>query len=315
MATLEDLRIPEIKKILRDVEVDATDILAAKTKFELLELAELHGIVSVPDEWTIKKIKERRRQQRDKAIDSANSLAAKAENDASGQRQGLLGKGMSFFSRREATMRPDMELRSTTVAGGSAISVVEGAGKPPTTPAGGSREAQGSLASRMSERRLERAKGRASERGRHNQVPLTPVRPPLFRTLGELKMAGLDDEGALQAIVDARASHSLPPTGHAADPGLISLAELRAAGFSPAQLSRTAFSAKLLKEVGYAASEMLGDPKISPTVLRELGVGAAPLIEAGLSTFQLRAAGFKPVRARAGREREREGGRERGREG
>jgi len=97
------------------VEVDATDILAAKTKFELLELAELHGIVSVPDEWTIKKIKERRRQQRDKAIDSANSLAAKAENDASGQRQGLLGKGMSFFSRREATMRPDMEYIRYTV--------------------------------------------------------------------------------------------------------------------------------------------------------------------------------------------------------
>ena len=52
MATLDELPIPEIKKILRGCEVNATDILAAKTKFELIELAKYNGITGPPDEWT-----------------------------------------------------------------------------------------------------------------------------------------------------------------------------------------------------------------------------------------------------------------------
>ena len=67
MGSLEDLKLPEIKKILRSCEVDPTDILAAKTRYELLELARFNGITTIPDEWTIAKIKQQKQLAKTKA--------------------------------------------------------------------------------------------------------------------------------------------------------------------------------------------------------------------------------------------------------
>ena len=68
-SSLEELKLPEIKKILRSCEVDPTDILAAKTRFELLELAAANGITDVPDEWTLNKIRQQKQLERDQARD------------------------------------------------------------------------------------------------------------------------------------------------------------------------------------------------------------------------------------------------------
>lgn len=102
MATLEDLKIPEIKKILRGCDIDATDILAAKTRFELIELAHYNGIYDVPDEWTIAKIKQQRLEARAQASATANSIGGGEANEPSGNGKGkgggggLLGKGASM---------------------------------------------------------------------------------------------------------------------------------------------------------------------------------------------------------------------------
>ena len=55
--SIEALRAPEIKLILRAFSVDPVLILDAKTKMDLVELARHHGITCVPDEWTLQKLK------------------------------------------------------------------------------------------------------------------------------------------------------------------------------------------------------------------------------------------------------------------
>ena len=55
--SIEALRAPEIKLILRAFSVDPVLILDAKTKMDLVELARHHGITSMPDEWTLQKLK------------------------------------------------------------------------------------------------------------------------------------------------------------------------------------------------------------------------------------------------------------------
>jgi hypothetical protein len=57
MASMEALTIVEIKRTLRGCSIPPQEILAARTKVELIELAQRHGIKGVPDEWTIEKIK------------------------------------------------------------------------------------------------------------------------------------------------------------------------------------------------------------------------------------------------------------------
>ena len=74
MATLGELPIPQIKKLLRMCDIEAVHILAAKTKIELLELAASHGIVNVPDEWTLEMI--RQEQARRQAIALAKLTVA-----------------------------------------------------------------------------------------------------------------------------------------------------------------------------------------------------------------------------------------------
>ena len=104
-SSLEDLKVPEIKKILRGCEVDPTDILAAKTRMELLELARFNGIVEVPDEWTIAKIKQQRMKAKEKAMAASNAPATDALVPSAPGGKGMASKAMSFFSRREATLR------------------------------------------------------------------------------------------------------------------------------------------------------------------------------------------------------------------
>ena len=89
MATLEELKIPDIKKILRSCDIDPTDILAAKTRVELLELARHNGIVDVPDEWTIAKIKQQRQEARWRRMEAELDVAAAAA-PAAGWRHGSL---------------------------------------------------------------------------------------------------------------------------------------------------------------------------------------------------------------------------------
>ena len=59
MATMAELSIPQIKRLLRACDVPPTSVLAATTKLELVELAGNHGIVQVPDEWTMEMIKQK----------------------------------------------------------------------------------------------------------------------------------------------------------------------------------------------------------------------------------------------------------------
>ena len=79
MGSLEELKLPEIKKILRSCDVDPTDILAAKTRYELIELAHSNGITDVPDEWTLNKIKSQKQLERQQATAAADTLAGRAE--------------------------------------------------------------------------------------------------------------------------------------------------------------------------------------------------------------------------------------------
>ena len=59
-ANMHEQDLFEIKRILRQCDIDPQDILAAKDKIQLVDLAHKNGIKQVPDEWSIQKIKARR---------------------------------------------------------------------------------------------------------------------------------------------------------------------------------------------------------------------------------------------------------------
>ena len=133
-----------------------------------------------------------------------------------------------------------------------------------------------STASCMAQRRLERAQGRASERGPSGTGPRrkTPGggssssngesgsasaaanRGKQFRTLGELKAIGFT-QAHMEQVLEARAKLPEPPTGDAADPGLVSLTELKEMGYRPGGLVKAGFPPKMLKEHGYSLLELL----------------------------------------------------------
>ena len=83
------------------------------------------------------------------------------------------------------------------------------------------------------------------------------------------------------AVVALREKRPEPPTGEEADPGLVSLAELKELGHTPASLSKAGFTPQQLHGVGYSASDLLGDPKISASTLKTLDYGPAALKELG----------------------------------
>jgi len=173
---LADLGIPEIKKILRGCEVDSTDILAAKTKIELIELAKHNGITGLPDEWTIAKIKQKRQEAKDDRNKQVVGLSG-AANVA----EPVVVVSRSFFSQRpvppsprtQAALTDNMDMDMDTPRPGVLPNVAQ-------TMSG---------ASRTAARRLERAKGRASER-------LTPKAAPAN---GQLRGAPAVVEAKLQA--------------------------------------------------------------------------------------------------------------------
>ena len=57
MAAIDTMPLHELKRTLRHCAVNPVQILGARTKEDLVELAKSHGIFKVPDEWTIEKIK------------------------------------------------------------------------------------------------------------------------------------------------------------------------------------------------------------------------------------------------------------------
>ena len=83
---MADLPIPQIKNILRACNIEPVHILGAKTKPELVELAESLGIIMVPEEWTMDKI--RQEQARRKEVARAKLTVA--------------GLAQSVFSHRGA---------------------------------------------------------------------------------------------------------------------------------------------------------------------------------------------------------------------
>jgi hypothetical protein len=275
MASLDSLKVPELKKILRGCDVDPTDILAAKTRMELLELARFNGITEVPDEWTIAKIKQQRQAERQKAQADADapSLAPAASTSVTGRVAAKAANAMSFFSKRDR------------------VQASSGAEPPEGTT---------SVASNAARQRLERSKARSerSGAGATGGGPKArargPLRGPMMRTLGELKAIGFGSEQAAK-VQQLRAALAEPPTGEAADPGLVSLSELKALEFAPvhlAQLGQKAFAPALLQQVGYGAKELAADKRITAAMLRDMGFGPAELrTELGLSYEQLRLAG------------------------
>ena len=310
MATLEELKIPDIKKILRGCDIDATDILAAKTKFELIELAKFNGIFDVPDEWTIAKIKQQRAEERAKASKAANQLGGDGTTPPHGswKMADKKPKGMSFFSRRESPSASG--IMTTTIPGTPLPTREEGA------PAG----TFTSTASRMAQRRLDRAQGRASERGAGepragggrppaaaaprgggggggSSQSAAGMRPPNMRTLGELKAIGLTGAQRDQ-ILEER-----PPPAEgeapAIDPGLVTLEELVKVGYTPGTLAKANFPPKMLKEAGFTPAQLLENPKCTPAVMRDLGFTPKEMQEAGMDHRQLRAAGYRPARLRS----------------
>lgn len=266
---MQSLKLNELKKILRSCEVDPTDILAAKTRFELLELARHNGIDDVPDEWTVAKIKSQKRlQQQQMPAADPRSL------DAPPAIVAHTGQGLSFFSRRARSESP-------------APAGAQGEFRP---------EGAVSAASNAAARRLARAQGRATDRGKG--VPAGPLRGPKMRTHAELqRQVGFTDEQKA-AVLAMRAARAEPPTGEAADPGLVSLDELKQLGYAPASLTKAGFAPQVLHEAGFTAAELAGDPKISAATLKELNYGPASLLAIGMTPPQLRQAGFSPAQLR-----------------
>ena len=65
---LSDQSIAAIKRILREMDVPAAEILAATQKDDLLQLCNSNGVGPfVPDEWTIDDIKRARKQKTKRA--------------------------------------------------------------------------------------------------------------------------------------------------------------------------------------------------------------------------------------------------------
>ena len=68
MATLAELPIPQIKTLLRQCDIEPVRILEAKTKPQLLELAESFGLVEVPDVWTMDRIRQEQLRRKEIAL-------------------------------------------------------------------------------------------------------------------------------------------------------------------------------------------------------------------------------------------------------
>ena len=243
--------------------------------------------MDVPDEWTITKIKSRKQLQRQQATEGAESLVGR-EDVADAQTTlikaiGGTGVGrMSFFSRRA-----QMEAPAPSASGGAFGDL-----RP---------EGTGSVASSAAARRLARAQGRASDRGKpslSSKMVANPLRGPSYRTLSELaRQVDFDDEQK-RAVLAMRAAMPAPPMGEAADPDLVSLVELKQLGFTPASLTTANFTPALLQGVGYTIADLVGDPNIGAAALKELGHGPAAMFDVGITATQMRGAGFSPIALR-----------------
>ena len=285
MGSLEDLKLPEIKKILRSCEVDPTDILAAKTRYELLELARFNGITTIPDEWTIAKIKQQKQLAKTKAAaeDTLEGRAEAAAQQAEAAKKS--GDKGSFFSRRASK-----QAKATPLLQGSSPDAATTSARP---------EAGKSAASSVAARRLARAQGREAAKSDRKAPGVGPLHGPGMRTHGELqRQLGFTDDQK-SAVIAMRAARDPAPQGEEADEGLVSIAELKELGFTPATLVRVSFDPKLLYEAGYTLQELVGDPSITPSVLKQLEFGPAALTEIGITPAEMRTAGYSPHKLRS----------------
>ena len=85
---MTDLGVPAIKRILRDCGVDAQDIFSAANKKDLLEVCRRHKIgPTVPDDWTIQKIKAKSQAEESTlSVDLARNPVAKRVEQSAGMK-------------------------------------------------------------------------------------------------------------------------------------------------------------------------------------------------------------------------------------
>ena len=129
MATMSELSIPQIKRLLRACDVAPTSVLAAKTKIELVELAGNHGIVQVPDEWTMEMIKQENDRRR--AIQMKNLSIDGLADEYRPLETGSLSPAL--FEVFGGDLSPVSTQR--TSARGKSAKAKKGAGKKPPPPA------------------------------------------------------------------------------------------------------------------------------------------------------------------------------------
>ena len=303
---LDDYKTPALKKILRDSGVPPQEVLAAKTRLELLEIADSYGIKDAPDQWGMSPTtKAQMGQKMSKSSDAAvsgnphllSSGASKREVTQEAPTKSTGGHGSHSVAATHATAS------SSQSRGGTSPSKAS----PPTNGGvtGTREQVAGSRASRASAQRLQRAQERSARNAAEKQQRAgggssrvggraadQPKRSPTHRTPDELIASGFPSEKVASLF-----SCRQPP-----DDAQISLSELKEAEVSAELLRRAGFPLKALASVGFTTDE-LATVLVRADNLKELqalGFTTSHLYTAGFEPQQLRGVGFSPAQLLAG---------------